>query len=136
MTVLKFVQNGQETGMISWFGVHPTNLSNTYTYNSADNKGYAALKFERLKNSTYEPTGSFVAAFANTNAGDLSPNLNLPPNSNPNQNAVGPGNNEEESANIIGARQYEKALQLYNTCLLYTSPSPRDKRQSRMPSSA
>ena len=26
--------------------------------------------------------------------------------------------------------------QLYNGCLLYTSPSPRDKRQSRMPSSA
>ena len=24
----------------------------------------------------------------------------------------------------------------YNVCLLYTSPSPRDKRQSRMPSSA
>ena len=28
------------------------------------------------------------------------------------------------------------ALILYNVCLLYTSPSPRDKRQSRMPSSA
>ena len=27
-------------------------------------------------------------------------------------------------------------LQTYYTCLLYTSPSPRDKRQSRMPSSA
>ena len=25
---------------------------------------------------------------------------------------------------------------MYNACLLYTSPSPRDKRQSRMPSSA
>ena len=25
---------------------------------------------------------------------------------------------------------------LLNACLLYTSPSPRDKRQSRMPSSA
>ena len=24
----------------------------------------------------------------------------------------------------------------YQVCLLYTSPSPRDKRQSRMPSSA
>ena len=24
----------------------------------------------------------------------------------------------------------------YSICLLYTSPSPRDKRQSRMPSSA
>ena len=27
-------------------------------------------------------------------------------------------------------------INLENTCLLYTSPSPRDKRQSRMPSSA
>ena len=26
--------------------------------------------------------------------------------------------------------------QLYNTCLLYTSPSPRDRQKSRMPSSA
>ena len=25
---------------------------------------------------------------------------------------------------------------MFNDCLLYTSPSPRDKRQSRMPSSA
>ena len=43
---------------------------------------------------------------------------------------------------------YEKILELVNrkvllpplglvtVCLLYTSPSPRDKRQSRMPSSA
>ena len=29
-----------------------------------------------------------------------------------------------------------KQMDLLNTCLLYTSPSPRDKRQSRMPSSA
>ena len=29
--------------------------------------------------------------------------------------------------------QYKKVTE---TCLLYTSPSPRDKRQSRMPSSA
>ena len=28
------------------------------------------------------------------------------------------------------------AYELYKDCLLYTSPSPRDKRQSRMPSSA
>ena len=27
-------------------------------------------------------------------------------------------------------------LSLFKICLLYTSPSPRDKRQSRMPSSA
>ena len=29
-----------------------------------------------------------------------------------------------------------KELNRFDTCLLYTSPSPRDKRQSRMPSSA
>ena len=28
------------------------------------------------------------------------------------------------------------AVSMTNSCLLYTSPSPRDKRQSRMPSSA
>ena len=30
----------------------------------------------------------------------------------------------------------EQTLNAYKDCLLYTSPSPRDKRQSRMPSSA
>ena len=29
-----------------------------------------------------------------------------------------------------------KIIKRYQACLLYTSPSPRDKRQSRMPSSA
>ena len=35
----------------------------------------------------------------------------------------------EENSKVI-------ALAHYRNCLLYTSPSPRDKRQSRMPSSA
>ena len=29
-----------------------------------------------------------------------------------------------------------ESIKAYRVCLLYTSPSPRDKRQSRMPSSA
>ncbi|GAB5855779.1 hypothetical protein JMUB7529_28050 [Staphylococcus aureus] len=33
-------------------------------------------------------------------------------------------------------REYLKKLPPDNTCLLYTSPSPRDMRRSRMPSSA
>ena len=32
--------------------------------------------------------------------------------------------------------EIEDAANNYEACLLYTSPSPRDKRQSRMPSSA
>ena len=42
-----------------------------------------------------------------------------------------------------GNRQFTQLEELvafgasrYRSCLLYTSPSPRDKRQSRMPSSA
>ena len=35
----------------------------------------------------------------------------------------------------MAKRQITFALQLYN-CLLYTSPSPRDRQKSRMPSSA
>ena len=31
---------------------------------------------------------------------------------------------------------YIEELDQFTSCLLYTSPSPRDKRQSRMPSSA
>ena len=31
---------------------------------------------------------------------------------------------------------YELPYKDFDVCLLYTSPSPRDKRQSRMPSSA
>ena len=30
----------------------------------------------------------------------------------------------------------ERTTERYDTCLLYTSPSPRDRQKSRMPSSA
>ena len=40
----------------------------------------------------------------------------------------------EEAAGFI--QTDEKVFQSRQPCLLYTSPSPRDKRQSRMPSSA
>ena len=36
----------------------------------------------------------------------------------------------------IEMRKLLREKWLYYNCLLYTSPSPRDKRQSRMPSSA
>ena len=37
------------------------------------------------------------------------------------------------AADQLQDQEYEDE---YEDCLLYTSPSPRDKRQSRMPSSA
>ena len=51
------------------------------------------------------------------------------------------GHAEVEAAHIKpvpkgGPDTEENGIALTSTCLLYTSPSPRDKRQSRMPSSA
>ena len=37
---------------------------------------------------------------------------------------------------FVGGGHFYYAQQQFNTCLLYTSPSPRDQRGSRMPSSA
>ena len=37
---------------------------------------------------------------------------------------------------VAEQRARRRQLALYNTCLLYTSPSPRDRQKSRMPSSA
>ena len=37
---------------------------------------------------------------------------------------------------ILDVKKLNSVLKTHKICLLYTSPSPRDKRQSRMPSSA
>ena len=39
-------------------------------------------------------------------------------------------------ATLINGSFERKPIEAFSICLLYTSPSPRDKRQSRMPSSA
>ena len=57
-------------------------------------------------------------------------------------NRTGTDNFKFQKANIyMKMNQHENAISIFtelidNSCLLYTSPSPRDKRQSRMPSSA
>ena len=38
--------------------------------------------------------------------------------------------------NLLSLKYKIQSLNWVHSCLLYTSPSPRDKRQSRMPSSA
>ena len=43
---------------------------------------------------------------------------------------------EEITFRLNAINTEEQALNLYQDCLLYTSPSPRDRQKSRMPSSA
>ena len=56
-----------------------------------------------------------------------------PTTCNPGQSIAGPA----ITLQFMPIREdYYKDEAEYQNCLLYTSPSPRDKRQSRMPSSA
>ena len=46
------------------------------------------------------------------------------------------GSDRPKTVEQIGNVIYGMAKRVYNCCLLYTSPSPRDRQKSRMPSSA
>ena len=43
---------------------------------------------------------------------------------------------EKRMRELFKIKDLRMGFSVYDICLLYTSPSPRDKRQSRMPSSA
>ncbi|XP_021344263.1 putative neutral ceramidase C, partial [Mizuhopecten yessoensis] len=75
MTVLKMLDaEGKDIGMISWFAVHCTSMNNTNGLVSSDNKGYASQLMEKTFNKDFPGSGTFVAAFAQANEGDVSPN--------------------------------------------------------------
>uniref|UniRef100_A0A8C0EB53 Neutral ceramidase n=1 Tax=Bubo bubo TaxID=30461 RepID=A0A8C0EB53_BUBBB len=128
MVMLKMVDsNGQELGFISWFAVHPVSMNNTNHLVNSDNVGYASYLFEQEKNKGMLPgEGSFVAAFASSNLGDVSPNTKGPFCVNTGEScdnpqstcpvggatmcmAMGPGNDMFDSTRIIGQNIYLKA---------------------------
>merc|ERR1719193_1483597 len=139
MTVMKFVgANKEDIGMISWFAVHPTSMNNTNHLVSGDHKGYASQMTERLFNAAAQSSSStsssrpFVAAFANSNLGDVSPNIKGPRCQDTGKRcdyvtstcsdgtvkkcvASGPGGDMFESTKIIGQRQIDKATELYRS---------------------
>ncbi|MBX3415677.1 MAG: neutral/alkaline non-lysosomal ceramidase N-terminal domain-containing protein [Pirellulales bacterium] len=105
MTLLKFVRDDGAVGLLNWFAVHPTSVNFHYKLTTSDNKGYAASVVEEMLASEAEKSGPFIAAFANSNCGDATPNLNL--------DATGPGSTDLESCAIQGGRQAETAQQLF-----------------------
>ncbi|MBI3534919.1 MAG: neutral/alkaline non-lysosomal ceramidase N-terminal domain-containing protein [Deltaproteobacteria bacterium] len=62
-----------EIGIINWFAVHPTCLNNKNHLISGDSKGAASELFEREMGYAYLKANSFIAAFINSNEGDVSP---------------------------------------------------------------
>lgn len=67
---------GDAIGAISFFATHCTSYHNTNRLVSSDNKGMASLLFEREMNGndTLPGHGPFIAAFGQSNEGDVSPN--------------------------------------------------------------
>lgn len=106
-TTLAIERDGDVVGAINWFPTHGTSMTNRNTLISSDNKGYAAWAWERLDHDvdyraeTTEPP-AFVGAFAQTNTGDMSPNLDRGPGS-------GPTADEFANTRIVGQRQLDAA---------------------------
>ncbi|CEP18270.1 hypothetical protein [Parasitella parasitica] len=133
MTVLGFKNEaGDDLGLISWFAVHGVSVNNTNKLVNGDNKGYAAYLTEKMVNSGKYSHGKFVAAFSQSNEGDVSPNTlgafctgsDTPcdgtrdskcPNGS---RCVGRGpawpKSDLQSNRIIGENQAFKALELYH----------------------
>ena len=112
MSLLKFVRDdGTEVGMVNWFPVHNVSNDQSQRLISADNKGIASQLFERDHNADYSQALTFVAAFANSNEGDVSPNSD-------GQNT--PGSNHERAI-TSGQKQYAKARSLYDNASITLS---------------
>jgi len=80
MTLLKFVgfdAEGKEVGlgMLNWFAVHPDCIGPSNHLISGDSKGHASYLFEQSMGGDYTDPQTFVAAFAQANAGDVTPNV-------------------------------------------------------------
>jgi len=109
-TLLKMVRAKATVGAINWFATHNTSMTNQNRLITSDNKGYAGYFWERVVegvNYLIDPaeSPSFIGAFAQSNAGDMSPNLHLHPGD-------GPTKDQFENTRIIGLRQYEAAAEL------------------------
>jgi neutral ceramidase len=108
MTLLRLqASTGAEVGLINWFAVHATSMGNDNLLISGDNKGYASYLFEKAKGTNYLASKTFVAAFAQSNEGDVTPNIYGGTN--------GGGANDFESVELSGRKQYNLARTLYDT---------------------
>jgi neutral ceramidase len=107
MLLIKFVKNnGKEIGCLNWYPIHPTNRGNKNRLITGDNKGYASYLFENEKGINIHDNETFVAAFANSNCGDVSGNVKygVP-------DLVHDFIHMQENGN----KQYKKAREIYNS---------------------
>ncbi|MBN1206733.1 MAG: neutral/alkaline ceramidase [Myxococcaceae bacterium] len=106
MTLVRFTQEGgREIGLINWFAVHGTSMGNTNHLISSDNKGSASTLFEQARGTLYTRKDTFVAAFAQSNEGDVTPNIL--------GGTDGGGADDFEDTSLSARKQYARAEELY-----------------------
>ncbi|MCE9669103.1 neutral/alkaline ceramidase [Myxococcus stipitatus] len=102
MTLVRLSRpDGSDIGLINWFAVHATSMGNTHHFISGDNKGLASSLFEK----THDAGDTFVAAFAQSNEGDVTPNILGGTN--------GGGADDFEDTELSARRQYDFATRLW-----------------------
>jgi neutral ceramidase len=76
MTVLKFrrASDSKNIGILTWYPVHGTSIYQNSTHVAGDNKGVAAVMFEKAMSTEESAADSFVAGFSQANVGDTTPN--------------------------------------------------------------
>lgn len=113
MLLLKFTRlrenSNEETpiGVLNWFAIHPTDRGQKNTYVCGDNKGHASYLFEKSMRMDPLASETFVAAFANSNAGDVSGNVEF--------GQIPDGVNDSVHMEKHGKQQYAKAKELFDS---------------------
>ncbi len=124
MTVLRFEHSAEDEldgtpiAMLTWFSSHATSVSNSNRLISGDHKGIASYLMEDHFSADYTMETPFVAAFAQSDAGDVSPNeviVGEPKNQvhRPCDTDPDPECDDLKNAEIHGKWQFERALQLF-----------------------
>ena len=103
------VNTGLPLGLLNWFSVHTTSVSNDYNKVCYDNKGYAAEYLEKDLQSTYAQSNIFTV-FAQGATGDISPNFRWHKSKGIYK---GKFDDDYESAAYNGKLQYEKAKEIF-----------------------
>ncbi|MCP4122240.1 MAG: hypothetical protein GY751_10845 [Bacteroidetes bacterium] len=109
MTMLQFRDADEKLlGSLNWFAVHTTSMPNTCYKVHSDNKGYAALYLEEY----HRENKDYVAAFAQGNSGDVTPNFVYDKNKEHNRYWNGPYKDHDRNTHFNGRMQYKKAREI------------------------
>lgn len=112
MKLLRFDdEKGNPMGVLNWFGVHTTSVSNRYRKVCYDNKGYAAEYLEEALKEEFE-NPDIITSFAQDATGDISPNFIW---DRKNREYRGKYEDDYESAAYNGKLQSDQAKSIFDS---------------------